>query len=331
MNTFGDNLRLTVFGESHGPGVGMVLDGFPAGIEVDMDYIYRQLSRRAPGMDEMGSARDEADEPVFLSGVFSGYTDGAPICAVMQNKSSDSSNYYKDIPRPGHADLAAMIKYSGFSDHRGGGAFSGRLTTPLVLAGALCGKQLEQAGITVLAKLVQVGAAKGDGLDVDMRKAILDVRAGGDSVGSVVECVAEGVPAGLGGMMFGGMESRISSILFAIPGVKGVEFGSGFELAAMWGSQANDPIRIENGRVYTETNNSGGINGGITNGMPVVVRAALRPTPSISREQKTVNMATMENVDMRFRGRFDACLGPRAIPVIEAAVAFCLLDALMGN
>lgn len=329
MNSFGENIKITVFGESHGPAIGVVLDGLPAGAPVDEEGVKKELRRRAPGANELGSPRDEKDEPVFMSGLFEGHTTGAPICALIRNADADSSAYDPDIIRPGHADLAARIKYRGFSDYRGGGPFSGRLTAPIVLAGAICRQVLEKRGITIDSAIVRVGQARGEGLDFAMQKEILDARASGDSVGGVVECVVSGVPAGVGSLMFGGMESRLAAMLYAIPGVKGVEFGAGFEIAGMRGSEANDPVRKEAGRIYTETNNSGGINGGITNGMPLVFRIALRPTPTIAKEQRSINFASGENITMRGRGRHDPCLAPRAAPVAEAVAAFCLLDAML--
>lgn len=332
MNTFGENLRLTIFGESHGDAIGMVLDGFPAGVEIDEDGVRTEMERRAPGQSEFTSPRKEPDEPVFVSGIFNGRSTGAPICALIGNKDTRSSDYHPEIPRPGHADLTAQIKYKGFADFRGGGHFSGRLTAAMVAAGALCRQVLDEKQIRISSEIVSIGAAnrEDDNFDFNMQKQILDARSTGDSVGGVLECTAKGVPAGTGGLMFGGMESRIAAALYAIPGVKGVEFGAGFEIAKMRGSQANDPIRIEEGRVYTATNNSGGINGGITNGMPLVVRCAFRPTPSISRQQDTVDLTTLLNTTIRVLGRHDPCIVQRAAPVVEGMVAFCILDALLG-
>ena len=333
MNTFGENLKLTIFGESHGEAIGMVLDGFPAGEAIDLDEIKQVLARRAPGNSELSTARTEADEPVFISGLLNGHTTGAPLCAIIRNTDTRSSDYHPEKPRPGHADLTAQIKYKGFSDFRGGGPFSGRLTAAMVIAGAVCMQALGRRGVATESSIVKIGAAESSAPDFDfeMRKEILDARASGDSVGGVVECTATGIPAGLGGLMFGGMESRISAALFAIPGVKGVEFGAGFKIASMRGSEANDPIRLENDRIFTETNNSGGINGGITNGMPLVVRCAFRPTPSISREQKTVDLSKQENTTLRVVGRHDPCIVPRAVPVVESMVALCLMDAICGQ
>ena len=333
MNTFGENIKLTIFGESHGEAIGMVLDGFPAGENIDVNEIKEQLARRAPGKSETSTPRTEADEPIFLSGLFNGHSTGAPICAMIKNTDTRSGDYHPEKPRPGHADLTAQIKYKGCSDFRGGGPFSGRLTAAMVLAGAICKQALSRRNISVDASIISVGSIKNTNPDFDfaMKKEILDARASGDSVGGIIECSASGIPAGLGGLMFGGMESRISAALYAIPGVKGVEFGAGFEIAAMRGSQANDPIIIEEGRIFTETNNAGGINGGLTNGMPIVVRCAFRPTPSISREQKTVDLMKHENTTMRVVGRHDPCVVPRAVPVVESMVAFCILDALCSE
>ena len=328
MNTFGNNIKITVFGESHGPGIGMVLDGIPAGIVIDEAFIREELLRRAPGGSELSTTRNESDEPVFMSGLFQGKTTGAPICAIIRNRDHHSSDYTPDIPRPSHADLSAQIKYNGFSDYRGGGHFSGRLTAAFVTAGAICKLVLTNKGIRISSQIVQVGPHIGEEFDFHMKKEILDARSAGDSVGSIIKCTANGIPAGIGGLMFGGMESRIAAMVYAVPGVKGLEFGAGFEFASMRGSEANDPIRMDDGRIYTETNNSGGINGGITNGMPLTLRVAFRPTPSIGREQKTINLSDMENITTRIRGRHDPCLAPRALPVVESCLAFCILDAI---
>lgn len=333
MNTFGEAVKLTIFGESHGEAIGMVLDGFPAGEEIDIGEVKTQLARRAPG-GETATPRREADEPIFLSGLFNGHSTGAPIAAMIRNTDTRSQDYHPERPRPSHADLTAQIKYRGCSDFRGGGPFSGRLTAPMVLAGALCEQALARRGVCVKAEILRVGSVERDGtenFDFAVKKEILDARASGDSVGGVIECTASGIPAGTGGLLFGGMESRIAAALYAIPAVKGVEFGAGFSIAAMRGSQANDPIRIEDGRIFTETNNAGGINGGLTNGMPLVVRCAFRPTPSISREQKSVDLLKQENITLRVAGRHDPCVVPRAVPVVESMVAFCILDAICGG
>lgn len=330
MNTFGERLRLTLFGESHGEAIGMVLDGFPPGTEINLDFVRERLALRAPGGSELSSARREPDEPVFLSGLLNGRSTGAPICAIIKNTDARSGDYSPEKPRPGHADLTARVKFKGFSDFRGGGPFSGRLTAAMTLAGALCLTELSKREISIESEILRIGTAVHTAPDFDfaMRREILDARASGDSVGGIIECRAKGLPAGLGSLFFGGMESRLAAALFSIPGVKGVEFGAGFEIANMRGSEANDPICLEEGRLFTETNHAGGLNGGLTNGMPLVLRCAFRPTPSISREQKTVDLSTMENVTLRTAGRHDPCIVPRAVPVVESLVAFCLLDAL---
>ena len=333
MNTFGENIKLTIFGESHGDAIGMVLDQLPAGEDVDISQVVEELARRAPGQSELATARSEEDKPIFVSGLMNGHTTGAPLRAMIRNIDAQSHDYHPEKPRPGHADLTAQIKYKGCSDFRGGGPFSGRLTAAMVTAGAVCKQALRRRGVEIEGSLVQIGGADRSQPDFDfaMRKEILDARSSGDSVGGVVECTARGLPAGIGGLMFGGMESRIAAALFAIPGVKGVEFGAGFKIASMRGSEANDPIRLEEGSIFTESNNSGGINGGLTNGMPLVVRCAFRPTPSISREQKTVDLSKMENTTMRIVGRHDPCIVPRALPAVEGLLAFCILDALCGQ
>ncbi len=333
MNTFGEHIKLTIFGESHGETIGMVLDNFPAGEDVDISLVAEELTRRAPGQSELASARSEEDKPLFVSGLLNGHTTGAPLCAMIKNTDAQSHDYHPEKPRPGHADLTAQIKYKGCSDFRGGGPFSGRLTVAMVTAGAVCKQALLRRGIEIEASITRIGSVDSQRQDFEfaMRKEILDARSSGDSVGGEIECIAKGLPAGIGGLMFGGMESRISAALFAIPGVKGVEFGAGFKIAAMRGSEANDPIRLEDGSIFTETNNSGGINGGLTNGMPLIVRCAFRPTPSISREQKTVDLSKMENTTVRIVGRHDPCIVPRAVPVVEGLLAFCIMDALCSQ
>ena len=275
MNTYGERVKVTIFGESHGPAIGVVLDGVPAGEAIDMDAVRIQMRRRAPGSSDLTTPRSETDDPLVMSGILDGVTTGAPISAIFRNKDQNSAAYHPEIPRPSHADYAATVRFGGHADLRGGGPFSGRLTACLVFAGAVCRQILERRGITITANAVRVGQATGKELNFDMKRAILDARSAGDSVGSELECVVTGVPAGVGGLLFGGMESR------------------GFALAEMRGSEANDPIRLKNGRITIASNNAGGINGGITNGMPLVVRMALRPTPSIACEQPSVDLTTM--------------------------------------
>ena len=331
MNTFGEKLKFTVFGESHGYGVGMVLDGIPQGLKLDQEALMAEMDRRAPGSSELSTPRKESDIPVFMSGLLDGVTTGAPITAVVRNSDQHSSSYDPRIPRPSHADLAAWVRFRGMNDYRGGGHFSGRLTAGWVVAGAICRQFLTQKGIKVEGRIVRIGRYEGEELTMSMRKEILDARAAGDSVGGTVEVTCTGVPAGIGGLMFSGLESRMAQLFYAIPGVKGVEFGTGFRLAEMRGSAANDPIRVSEGRIYTETNHAGGINGGLSNGMPIVARLAFRPTPSIGREQKSINLETMENVDFRVRGRHDPCIVPRALPVAEAAMCIAMLDAILDT
>ena len=329
MNTYGEFVKVTIFGESHGPGIGVVVDGLPAGERIDLEAVRVQMRRRAPGSTELGTPRKETDEPLILSGLYHNKTTGSPVTAVFQNSNTRSSDYQPEIPRPSHADYTAAVRFGGNMDLRGGGPFSGRLTACMVFAGALCRQVLERRGVRIEANAVQVGKAKGKELNFEMKREILEARAAGDSVGSVLECVVTGIPAGVGGLMFGGMESRIASMLYAIPGVKGVEFGLGFGFAEKHGSEANDPFHMEKGRVICDTNNAGGINGGITNGMPLVVRMAMRPTASIAMEQQTVDLRTMEDATLRTHGRHDPCLAPRAIPVMEAALAISVLDAML--
>ena len=312
MNTYGERVKVTIFGESHGPAIGVVLDGVPAGEAIDMDAVRIQMRRRAPGSSDLTTHRSETDDPLVMSGILNGVTTGAPISAIFRNKDQNSAAYHPEIPRPSHADYAATVRFGGHADLRGGGPFSGRLTACLVFAGAVCRQILERRGITITANAVRVGQATGKELNFDMKRAILDARSAG-------------------GLLFGGMESRIAGMLYAIPGVKGVEFGRGFALAEMRGSEANDPIRLKNGRITMASNNAGGINGGITNGMPLVVRMALRPTPSIACEQPSVDLTTMEETPLRINGRHDPCLAPRAIPVMEAALACCVLDAMLDT
>jgi Chorismate synthase len=329
MNTFGERVKITIFGEAKGPAVGAVLDGLPYGEEIDSERIALDLAYRAAGMNEVGGDQD-LDEPAVSSGLLEGRTTGAPLCILIRRPGAEYvSTMPGNIPRPGHGDLTSRVRFGGFADTRGGGVNSGRLMSAVVAAGSVCRQILERRGILIEARVVQIGKARSSEIDYAMKKELLDARASGDSVGGVIQCTASGVPAGLGGLMFGSVESKLSSVLFAVPGVRGVEFGAGFEIAEMRGSQANDPICINEGRIFTETNHAGGINGGITSGMPLVVRCAMRPTPSISREQRTVNLETLENTTVRIRGRNDPCLAPRAVPVIEAAVALCLMDIMV--
>ena len=354
-STYGENLKLSIFGQSHGPAVGMVLDGIPAGLPVDMDKLQLFLNRRAPGQHDWSTPRREIDYPEFLGGLLNGYTCGAPIAAIIQNKNTQSEDYQKfqDCPRPGHADYTAQIKYGGYQDAAGGGHFSGRLTAPLCIAGGLCKQWLEEKGIHIGARIKSIGGYI-DIFDPDpidpqldqictdfpvftpsageqMRKVITEAKNNGDSVGGVIECYIEGVPAGLGEPMFGGVESRVAQIVYGIPGVKSIGFGEGSRAAFLHGSENNDNYFIVNGSVKTATNHCGGILGGITNGMPVVFSVTIKPTPSIPRQQQTVNVVTGENTALEISGRHDPCIVPRAVPVIEAAAAIAIFDLVLGN
>ena len=346
----GENLRLTIFGQSHSPAIGMTLEGLPAGLKLDMDRLQRFLERRAPGRNAYSTARKEADAPEFLSGLKENVTCGAPLTAIIRNTNTRSGDYdaVANIPRPGHADFTARIKYGGAEDRAGGGHFSGRLTAPLCIAGGICLQVLAREGIRVISRIAAIGGvedrgellsstAEKDFPVVDeargeaMRQLIAQAKAQGDSVGGIVECAVLGLPAGLGDPMFAGMENRIASVVFGIPAVKGVEFGAGFAAAALRGSENNDPYIVENGLVRTAANHCGGILGGITNGMPLVFRAAFKPTPSIALEQDSVDLTTMRPAKLRVGGRHDPCIVPRAVPCVEAAAAFAVLDALLAR
>ena len=333
-------MKVTLFGESHGPCVGCVLDGFPAGFTPDFAALTAFMARRAPGSTPGSTPRREADAPEMLSGFLDGRTTGAPITAVVRNGDHHSNDYadLAAVPRPGHADFALAVKTGGANDIRGGGHSSGRLTAGLCFAGGLAIQFLSARGIGVSSRIVAVGGrevsgeADATGLDAAARDAIEAARRDGDSVGGVVECTVTGIPAGYGDPIFDGVENRVAAIVFGIPAVKGVEFGSGFAGAALRGSQNNDPFFFDDGgTVRTRTNNHGGILGGITSGMPLVFRAAVKPTPSIARPQQSVNLRTGENCELIVKGRHDACIVPRARPAIEAATALAVLDILLDT
>ena len=355
---FGNLLKISVFGQSHGKAIGVVVDGLPAGEAIDLEALNAFLARRKPGKSPLSTARKESDAPVFLSGLENGVTCGAPLCAVIENSDQHSSDYteLRDKPRPGHADYTAFVKWGGQADMRGGGHFSGRLTAPLCIAGGIARQILARRGVYVGAHLWSVGterdtpfplrptrelfeavAAKpfpvlDDHAGERMQALILEARQAQDSVGGVIECAATGMPAGLGDPMFGGVENRLASALFGIPAVKGVEFGDGFAAARAHGSENNDPFIMEGGRVAAETNHAGGILGGITSGMPIVLRTAMKPTPSIARPQRTVSLSAGADTELVIRGRHDPCIAHRAVPVVEAVTAAVLLDLLLeGN
>jgi len=354
---FGNKMRVSIFGESHGPAIGVTIDGLPCGAEIDLEELQTFLSRRAPGRSLLTTARKESDLPEFISGINDGHLNGFPLTAVIRNSDQHSSDYesLRDTPRPSHADLTARLKYGDDVDLRGGGHFSGRLTAPLCIAGGIALQLLETKGIHVGAHLFSVGTATdlpfplhpspdlfndlakkefpaiNEESALAMKEEIQNAASEGDSVGGIVEACAVGFPGGYGDPMFDGLESRLSKVLFGIPGVKGVSFGSGFSAAYQTGSMHNDPFCIRDGRIETESNNSGGIQGGISNGMPVLVQVAFKPTASIALPQKSVSLSEMKETVMEIRGRHDPCIAVRGVPVVEAAVACVLLDVLLGG
>ena len=322
FNSFGNILRLTSFGESHGKGIGGVIDGFPAGITIDMDFVQSELDRRRPGQSRITTSRKESDKVEFLSGIFEGKSTGCPIGFIVWNENQHSNDYnnLKEVYRPSHADLVAYHKFAGFNDPRGGGHFSARLTVALVAAGVVAKKMLP-ASIRFATRLTEIGGCT----DPERFNEVLHAAAADrDSVGGIVECRVQGVPLGLGQPFFDSAESMIAHLLFAVPAVKGVEFGSGFAGARLRGSENNDSFTDCDGT--TATNNAGGINGGITNGNEIVVRAALKPTPSIGREQITYNLATNKVEPLEIHGRHDVCVALRGAVVVEAAVAIALAN-----
>ena len=353
---FGKNIKLSIFGESHGEAIGCVIDGLPSGVKLDMDKIYLDMSRRAPGKDKTATPRLEKDIPHILSGVLDGVTTGAPLAMIIENTNTKSGDYSNlmTVPRPSHSDYPAYVKYDGKNDIRGGGHFSGRLTAPLVFAGAVAKQILSEKGITVGAHIAQIGSTRDEMFDKNnisadlldmlsqrsfsvisddaekaMRAVVEDARMNLDSVGGIVECAAVGLPVGIGANMFSTVESHLSSILFGIPAVKGVQFGAGFDFSEMTGSGANDGYCIKEGKVSLVSNNNGGVLGGMTTGAPLVLSVAIKPTPSISQPQQSVNLQTMTDETLVIHGRHDPCIVPRAVPVVEAAVAFGILDLMI--
>lgn len=353
---YGENIKVSIFGQSHSAAIGMSLDGVPAGLPVDEEKLQAFLDRRAPGSTDLGTPRKEADKAEILSGLVNGHTCGAPIAAMIPNTNTRAKDYseLKDKPRPGHADFTAQMKYGGYQDVSGGGHFSGRLTAPLCIAGGICLQLLEQQGIRIAAHILAAGDVQdrpfdpmgesADTLDAlvqkpltvldpaaedAMRQAILSAKADADSVGGIIECIVQGLPAGLGDPMFYGLENRIAQAVFAIPAVKGLEFGAGFAAAKMRGSQNNDAFCMEEGTVRTKTNNHGGILGGISTGMPILFRAAFKPTPSIGQEQNTVSLSQGCDATLTVQGRHDPCIVPRAVPCVEAAAALAIYDAYL--
>ena len=353
---FGLNIKMSIYGESHGKAIGVVLDGLPPGLALDEEAISREMARRAPGQSALTTARKEKDAVEIQSGFFNGYTTGTPLCARIANSDQHSKDYsiLKDKMRPGHGDYAGYVRYQGYNDYRGGGHFSARLTAPLVFAGAVAKQALAQYGITVGAHILRIhditepgfnplGESEAtlkaidaksfpvinDNIGEQMQGCILTAKGVLNSVGGVIELMAINMPAGLGAPYFDSVESRLSQILFSVPAVKGIEFGEGFGFAQLTGAEANDQMHYEEGKVRGYTNHNGGITGGLTNGMPLVFRVAMKPTPSISREQKTVSLAEQSDTTLTVVGRHDPCIVQRAVPVIEAVTAWTLWDLLI--
>ncbi len=352
-NSIGKEFMVTSFGESHGKCVGVIIDGCPAGAPLSEKDIQTELDRRIPPQPKIVSGRIEKDKVEILSGIFNGFATGAPIALLVANKEVDSSDYeaIKDLPRPGHADYPARVKYGGFNDYRGGGRFSGRTTVALIMAGAVAKKLLGAFDVDVLAYTTAIGNVKmGKALSSAeirkrryetavrcpdlasaeaMEKAIVNIRKEGDSLGGIIECLALNIPAGVGEPMFNALDADIAKILLAVPAVKGVEFGAGFAAAELKGSENNDAYQMKGDKIVALTNNAGGVLGGLSSGMPIVVRVAVKPTPSIAKEQCTVNLSRMENAKIKVSGRHDPCVVPKAVPVVEAAVAIVLADHLI--
>ena len=352
-NSIGKEFVVTCFGESHGRCVGAVIDGCPAGLPLAEEDIQKELDKRLPKKEEIVSTRREEDAVELLSGTYEGFTTGAPICVLVWNKEVISDDYdaIRHTPRPGHADYPAKIKYLGFNDHRGGGRFSGRITVAFIMAGAIAKKLLQLADIQVLAYATEIGGVKmlvapsledvrektyesavrcpDSKVAVKMEETILKAKSEGDSVGGIVECVASNVLAGVGEPLFDSLDAELAKMLFDIPAVKGVEFGVGFEAARLKGSENNDSYVMRDGEIRAVTNNAGGVLGGLSSGLPIVVRVAVKPTPSISKEQRTVDMLNMADTTVQVKGRHDSCIVPKAVPVVEASVAIVLVDQLL--
>ena len=354
---WGNNIKVSIFGESHGNAIGINIDGLPSGFEIDIDKIMVEMARRAPGKSPLSTPRKEGDVPEILSGYFEGKTTGTPLCAIIRNSNTKSKDYskLKDVMRPGHADYTGVIRYNGFNDYRGGGHFSGRITAPLVFAGAICKQILESKGIVIAAHVNSIGNIKdksfletdindellnsfegkeipliNTNLEASMREEIMNARSDKDSIGGTIECAILGVKPGVGNPFFDSVESTLAHLMFSVPAVKGIEFGRGFDISKMRGSEANDEYYLDGEIIKTRTNNNGGILGGITNGMPIVFNVAIKPTASIFKEQKTVNIETMEETTLNIEGRHDPCIVQRALPVIEAVAAIGILE-LVNN
>lgn len=355
-STYGERFRLTVFGQSHSPAIGVTIEGLPAGLAIDMERLQGFLARRAPGGSPLATARKEADVPKFVSGLVGNHTCGTPLTAIIENTNTRSGDYenLRDCPRPGHADYPAQVKYGGHQDVAGGGHFSGRMTAPLCIAGGICIQLLEQLGVTVGAHIQSIEAVCDDRFDPvnisaevlqtlgkkplpvlhdpvaeQMQNAILRAKEDGDSVGGVIEVAVTGLPVGWGDPMFGGLENRIAQAVFGVPAIRGIEFGLGFAATKLRGSVHNDPYTVEQGQVRTVTNNHGGILGGISTAMPLVFRVAVKPTPSIYQPQQSVSLRERKEVSLQIQGRHDPCIVPRAVPVLEAVTAIALYDSYL--
>ncbi len=353
--SFGEKFRITIFGQSHSEAIGVVIDGIPAGIKLDIEKIGRFMSRRAPGNNAYSTKRKEDDIPSIISGVVDGITCGAPLCAVIKNNDQHSKDYskLKNLPRPSHSDFAAYVKHNGFNDIRGGGNFSGRMTAPMCFAGAVAMQILEEKGICIGAHIEKIAGISDsrfdpvnvsadiladvtgkdfplidDGVKEKILAKIEEARLDGDSVGGVIECAVTGMPAGIGEPMFEGVENAISQAVFSIPAIKGIEFGNGFACADLKGSENNDCFIVNDGKITTKTNNHGGILGGITSSMPIIFRVAVKPTPSIAKPQTTVNLETMTAEELVIEGRHDPCIVPRAVPCVEAVTALALINLI---
>lgn len=356
--TWGNNIKISIFGESHGNAIGINIDGLDPGIELDLSEIYAEMSRRSPGKSHLSSIRKESDMPDIVSGYFEGKTTGTPLCAIINNEDKKSKDYskIKDLARPGHADYTGYIKYNSFNDYRGGGHFSGRLTAPLVFCGAICNQILKRKGIFIGSHIKKINCVEDVSFDFtnitkkeldelkslelpliditkkeEMQKVITEARKSSDSVGGIVECAAIGIKPGIGDPFFDSVESVLSHLMFSIPAVKGVEFGVGFGVADMLGSECNDEFYINKKVIKTKTNNNGGILGGITNGMPLVFNVAIKPTPSIAKTQNTVNFKDNTIEKISIEGRHDPCIVQRALPVIEAVAAIGIYDLFKGS
>ena len=327
-STYGKNYCISIFGESHAAAIGVKIEGVPAGARIDADVLQAFLERRAPGRDAFSTARREPDMPEFLCGIKDGIATGAPIAAIIRNSDTRSKDYgnLANVPRPGHADYPAEVKFGGYQDRAGGGHFSGRLTAPLCIAGGIALQLLAREGVSISARPIRIG---GETDGEKMKAAIAAARAEGDSVGGVIEAEVRGLPAGVGDPMFDGMENRMAQAVFGIPAVKGIEFGEGFAAAELKGSENNDPYGIVDGKVAPITNHAGGILGGISTGAPIMFRVAFKPTPSIGKEQDSVDLSSGTPTKLVVKVRHDPCVVLRAVPCIEAAAAIAVYDALL--